>query len=170
MVVALCVALAASACSGSDKKPSTLPPLTSTPTASAAPSVPPFPPTKQGAAAFTREFFRAENHATQTGDVTRLRALSEESCVSCNKLIDYFVRTWRNGSIRGEPSVVRDAATALISASSATVTVDFAAGAYDELDASGKTTYHSDARNYLYTFVLDRVGPGWRVRELRRNS
>jgi hypothetical protein len=133
--------------------------------------VPPFPATKQGAADFTRAFMDAENHATQTGDVSALRSLSQETCVSCDKLIDYFVRTWRNGgSIRGEASTVLDAVTALISPSSATVTVNFRAGAYDELDATGKTTYHADPKNYLYTFVLDRVGLGWRVRELRRSA
>jgi hypothetical protein len=166
VVVALCVALAASACSGSDKKPSTLPPLTSTPTASAAPSVPPFPATKQGAAEFVGLWARTLNAAGRTGQTTVLRGLSDSACASCNGLISLIDNAWASGRLEGGDLTLRNLVTADVSATAADLTATFSFSAERRFDRQGHLIHSEPATTEGEQIRLRRINSGWLMRSI----
>ena len=162
--------LALVACSSSEAEPRTLPPVTTSPSASAAPSVPPFPATKQGAADFAKAYYEGARNKAAQGDGAQLRQLSTGDCESCTALIKYFDDVWANGSFRGGLAAVTNAETALVSATSADVTFDAAVDAFDEVDGAGHVTYHGKAARLSFTMHLIRIGAGWQVARLTRNA
>jgi hypothetical protein len=172
-IAALTLALAVSGCSGSDGKPTTLPPLTSTPTATqtADPSVPPFPATKQGAADFVNAWVRAANHAHLTGDSSLLTELSAADCRPCSSLIDSIREIWSAGSAEGGASRASFVTTGLISEASASVTATLDAGTtriYDQAHRLIRTV--PAVKGGALIFDLRRVGRGWQLADYRRAS
>jgi hypothetical protein len=161
---ALLLALAVSACSGSDDKPSTLPPLTTTPSPTSAPSVPPFPATKQGAADFVRLYLQTGNRVEATGEVDLLTPLFEPGCETCQDYVATMRSRWAKGRIEGGSITPQFVETALADGSQATVTANVTVSATRiyEKDRLVKTV--PAVKSGVLIFRLGRYLAGWRVR------
>jgi hypothetical protein len=89
---ALLVGLPLLGCS-SNGKAVAVPSITSTPI----PTVSAFPKTREGAAAFVEYYFMESNHATQSGDLSRLKALYDPSCSACSRYSTYVMTSFGGG-------------------------------------------------------------------------
>lgn len=59
-------------------------------------------PTRRGAGAFVEHYVDVLNFATLTGDLTRARALSSKTCISCRSMLDAVENVYdRGGSVEG---------------------------------------------------------------------
>ena len=157
--------LALTACSHSDSQPRTLPPVTTSPTASAAPSVPPFPATRQGAADFVRLWVETLNRSGKTGDTTALEALSDPSCQSCTGLIALIHAGWSNGGhLEGGEVTLSELVPADTTPTSADVTANFHFAEERRVNAAGKVIHREPASVEGEEIRLVRQASGWLMR------
>lgn len=65
-----------------------------------------------GAANFVAYWVKVSNYAALTGDTSRLRDISESSCVGCHRYIDLYEATYeRGGSFDGGDNALRNVTT-----------------------------------------------------------
>lgn len=102
VVVGLVVGLVGGCGGTPDASPPTSPSPSASRTASATPTAPVMPDaarenTKAGAVAFVKFYIAAFNHAQATGDVSTLKKLGANGCVSCNGVVRTIAATYRRG-------------------------------------------------------------------------
>lgn len=171
-VLALTAALAG--CSGDPQAPSTLPSLSSAPSA-ASPSASPSPsginaPTPEGASAFARYWYAEIQAAFANRDPDRLRVLSAPGCVACDQYVRSVTRL-RDENERVDNyriEIVAAEAPALADASTAEVTVVYNTDGATRYDSQGNVVREDPARQLVeQTLILSRSGSSWKVAEVR---
>ncbi|MCW2748666.1 MAG: hypothetical protein JWP10_1808 [Nocardioidaceae bacterium] len=168
-----CVVVLASACSSSTDPIEPKDPKISaaTPTA-VAPTLPPAAAadTPEGAIAFVEHYVELLNYASDTGDVTALRAASDPTCKGCNSYIKLYEETYANGGYFRDPGWK-------VSEISSDV-LDGARVIFLDIDAPGgsqrqTTTAPVEAtmdRNYKLASQVIRSGSGWSISYLGRQA
>lgn len=171
---ALLVALTLSAgCGGEEEKPSSLPPVTSAPSAtpSATSAVPPSAQaeTPQAAAAFARFFYAEVERAFNSKDPSIVEALSAPGCEACD-LFAGSLTALRDNNERITPvdfEVVFAEAPAF-SGPEARVDLAYNTVAVQRFDASGELIYEEPAtKNDQVQLTLVRSGSSWLVQEVQ---
>ena len=173
LLVAALGLLASGCAGGSDAKPTTLPSLTATPSASTSAAVIPTPArahTPQGAAAFVRFYFVQVNKAFTTADPGSLAALSDPECSSCRNYIATAEK------FRSDGRHIRGVAVRVISAEappeeSGFIAVDafLDAPSRDIVTFDGTLIEHLPPDpTYHRTVFVKMVSSGWTVRAVKK--
>lgn len=162
-------------CSGgeADPQPSSLPPVTASPSPTvAALEVPPSAQaaTPQGAAAFVSYYYEELGRAFASLDTTRLRQLSASSCTSCEGLADAIDRERASGRrYAGGEITVRTAEAIQDDPSHASVTL-----VYDRAELVATGAGASSPRPGKQGITLDvgvvRSGTTWKIEKINELS
>jgi hypothetical protein len=161
---ALIVGGASLGCSGGAEKAVALPSLSSTPT----PTVPAFPKTREGAAAFVRALFSFMNMSLADGNTARLINLRQPSCKSCTRFEDLIRTTYdQSQRIVGGELLVRSSVSRPLEGDRATVTAIVDESAERILGADGHTVRSFVAANGVDNEVaLAWTSTSWQVTEV----
>lgn len=165
--------LLASGCSGGGAKPTTLPSLTATPSASSvAPSIPPQATanTSQALDAFVRFYFQQLNVAFSTSDASIIRAFSDPACLTCNN----YARALDSDPdelIRGNSFSLVDVAAPPVGTGTTSVEVLGTVPPRAVVKGDG-TLIRSlpSGGQFHYSVTVMRVGNAWRVLSIARGS
>lgn len=168
------VLLPLAACTGGEPiaAPATLPPVSSTPSSSAAPGVPESAraATPDGAAAFARYYLRVVDEAWAKGQPERLEELSAVGCDTCDNFIRVATenRDQRLTYEGGQTSVLSAEAT-LDQPGDAVVDVLFSKSASATRDSRGSEVGRSPAQKRVFAQMRVVADPatGWRARAIR---
>jgi hypothetical protein len=171
VAAALCVGSLLIGCSG-DEDPQTLPPLPSaSPTAAAAPPLPPeaTPETSDGAAAFARHYLGVIGEAFAEANPTELQRLSAPGCEGCDALIESVQGLQAAGRKRvGGEYLVKTVAAPPVEEGNVIVDVSYERQPGRVVDAQGHVSATAPAVPTTNAQLrLIRFGGGWIVQGYR---
>ena len=169
----LCAVLLAG-CSSESERPTTLPPVSAAPSASASAAASVVPvkaqaETPEGAAAFARFWYEEIGRAFADKDPEIIRRLSAPGCETCGLFVSSLTKLRQNDE--RTTAVIYDivfAEAPAIDGSEARVDVVYDSPAIKRYDASGKIIREEPAvEGFAETLVLDRSSGRWLVSEVR---
>ncbi|MFP5219010.1 MAG: DUF6318 family protein [Actinomycetes bacterium] len=167
----LLVVLGLTACSDDEEPPSTLPPVSASPSETAAAGEVPEEAqeaTREGAAEFGRFFYETVEASFQDLDTKALRAISDPSCEVCQRYIDSIDGFAKAGQrVEGNDITIIDVVAAPVEGATASATVIYNSTAGRVVDGSGRVVLEEAARtNVVADMVLRRDGDSWVVTEV----